>query len=364
MYIASGSLWAGAEMQVYTLADSSKANCDVHAVLFSEGTLAERLRASGVDVHIIDETHNGFLAMLKQANQLLSRLDVDVIHAHGYKENVMGCIIGLMHRVPCVRTIHGDDEFNFHFWELKQSLPDYFNLLSGRFLLKRIISVSTDLASKLQKRYPANKITVIPNGLNLQQVESAADGPVQLPGLENSFKIAFVGRLVALKRVDLILQSYALLYRDFGLSYELFIIGDGEEKPALRTQAENLQIMAGVHFLGHRTDGHRIMRAMDCLIMASDHEGLPMTVLEAVALKLPVVSHAVGHIPRVLNEGRHGYLVYEQKAEAFAEAVTRCRQESDIELTERAYRYVQENFSHEKNAEAHMALYCDVIDKH
>ncbi len=362
LYVASGTPWAGAEMQVYTLMDASKDKLTVKAVLFNDETLADKLRECGIEVFIIDESKYGLFKMIKEFCNILTEVKVDLIHTHGYKENIIGSIAGLLKGIPSVRTAHGDDEFKVSLWDLKRSIPAHLNLFSGRFLQKKIISVSTELREKLAKKYPKSKINVIPNGLNIDKVSAKAEQLIKIPGNSESFKLVFFGRLVTLKRVDLILETYALLFQAHGLDYELYIVGDGVEADSLKKLAESLNILSGTHFLGHRLDVHHLMQQMDCLIMASDHEGLPMTILEAVASKLPIVSHAVGEIPNVLDNGNCGYLVYEQKPEKFKQAIENCRTSSNTkQMVDDALSRLRQHYSHEKNSQAHVELYHEVL---
>ena len=301
--------------------------------------------------------------MVRQFHSLLSRLQVDIIHTHGYKENIIGGLVGYVNRIPSIRTVHGDNEFTVNLWDFKKSIPSQLNLFTGRFLQKKIISVSTELAEKLGKKYPRKKIHVIPNGINVDKVVESSNHPVDLPGKSNSFKVVFIGRLVKLKRVDIVLESYSLLLKEHGFEYELYLVGEGDQKDSLMELSQELGVEKGVHFLGHRTDVHSIMRAVDCLIMTSDHEGLPMTILESMAVRLPIVSHAVGEIPEVLQQGECGYLVHDQQPQSYKSAIETCHHDPDKQaLIDAAYNRVKEHYSHKINANQVIDLYLDVLN--
>lgn len=362
LFVASGSLWAGAEMQVYTLMDSTKDKANLIAVLFSEGILARKLRESGIEVHIIDESQNGLFSMVKQLKNILISRQVKLIHTHGYKENIVGSLAGFLAGIPSLRTVHGDNEFKVSFWDFKRSIPANLNVFTGKFFQKKIVSVSAELAEKLSKKFPRKKTIVIPNGLNIDKVIASAKGSIELPGEKDSFKLVFIGRLVKLKRVDLILNAYAELFKQNNLEYELYVVGEGVEEANLKKQAEELGIDSGVHFLGHREDVYSIMKSMNCLLMASDHEGLPMTVLEAISLQLPIISHAVGEIPEVLEQGKCGYLIKEQTPTRFKQAIIQCRNNSDQTImTQRALERVREHYSHTQNSAQYFSLYQSIL---
>jgi glycosyltransferase involved in cell wall biosynthesis len=86
------------------------------------------------------------------------------------------------------------------------------------------------------------------------------------------------------------------------------LVGDGPEGPALRAAVQSLGLAERVRQPGFRADGRRLMGLMDVYLISSNHEGLPIALLEAMALGLPVVSTAVGGIPEALEHGREGFL--------------------------------------------------------
>ena len=362
LHIASGDLWAGAEMQMFTLACACQKNHAISAVLFNEGKLADSLRQKGIDVWVLDESQYGFIALIKQMISILQEVRPDITHTHGYKQNVVGSMASLYCGIPSIRTVHGDSEFNVRMWSLKESLPAIMNRLCGRFIQKAIVAVSGDLSSKLVRNYPKKKVCLIPNGINIQKIKSSAEPATRLPGKESTFKIAYVGRLMKLKRVDLIVDAFECLADGNGDVYSLFIVGDGPEKDLIETKIQSSARKTDIHLLGHRDDVHAVMGQMDCLVIASDHEGLPMTVLEAIALKVSVVSHAVGAIPEVLDYGQCGYLINEQSAEAFATAIKQCDKDPNRKhKTNLAYQRVEQHYSDNKNASSYLELYQSIL---
>ena len=103
--------------------------------------------------------------------------------------------------------------------------------------------------------------------------------------------------------------------------HAFYVFGEGPLRAELEAEAERLGITAAARFMGFTHEVAANLKAMDLLLLTSDHEGLPMIVLEAMTLRVPVVSHAVGAIPALLDEGRGGTLLTTQAPEAFARAI-------------------------------------------
>src|SRR3989454_11225131 len=109
-HIVSGDLWAGAEVQVATVASYLVERPDVNlsAVLLNEGRLASELRRLGVQVTVIDESRNSAVRIVALLTRYLREHHVEVVHTHRYKESVVGSIAAKLAGVPhVIRTLHG-----------------------------------------------------------------------------------------------------------------------------------------------------------------------------------------------------------------------------------------------------------------
>jgi len=142
------------------------------------------------------------------------------------------------------------------------------------------------------------------------------------------------------------------------------IAGEGREANNLKLLAESLGIGEHVLFLGHRDDIYDVLRAFDILVMCSDHEGLPMVLLEALALGLVVVAREVGGIPEVIQDGENGILVKSDHPsalaaaclEVLADAERRCR------LVDSGPQSVAKGFSAERMAAQVAQLYRSLME--
>jgi glycosyltransferase involved in cell wall biosynthesis len=199
-------------------------------------------------------------------------------------------------------------------------------------LSSRLIAVSADLRSCLSQDVAPSKIDVIHNAVDLQVVKSPlskVDAKRRLGISPDAFVIGTAARLVPVKRLDLFLAVAELVSKQVS-SLSVVIAGEGKEKARLQTQVSGQRLEKQVHFLGHRGDIYHVLRAMDLLLLTSDHEGLPTVVLEAMALGVPVVSRKVGGIPEVIENGVNGILVDSNSPNEIAEASVRILRDASL----------------------------------
>ena len=178
--------------------------------------------------------------------------------------------------------------------------------------------------------------------------------------------VGSVGRLHPDKNHQLLLRAAARL-RSQGVDVFVVIVGDGPERAALATLAEDLGVSGHATFLGERTDVERILPAFDAFALPSKTEGTPVTLLEAMAARVPIVAAAVGGIPEMLQDGRDACLVTLEGGDAVAElaaalfAVLSDRSLAH-ETAERAFARVQRDFSAPAIFQRYLELYREVVE--
>ncbi len=326
LHIVSGDLWAGAEVQAFTLLTTLQkmAKIEVAVALMNDGELAKRLRDRNISVFLFPENKLNGLQILFGMRKLMLGWRPDVVHTHRIKENVLGSIANkLAGNALAVRTTHGDQEHPAQgIGQLPQRILQWLDLQCGLHLQQCVVSVSKDLAEKLARQYPRNKIAVIENGVDVDAVRSQIH-PVEFRTREpNAIHIGIVGRLAPVKRVDIFLEMAALLRtNNSDRIWRFHIFGDGPLHASLVAQAQQLGIADICHFHSHRNDIIACIAGLDALVMCSDHEGLPMTILESLAVGSPIVAHAVGGLIEVLQHRTNRALVEEHTPSKYAEAL-------------------------------------------
>ncbi|ROQ42897.1 glycosyltransferase involved in cell wall biosynthesis [Marinobacter sp. 3-2] len=359
-HIISGDLWAGAEVQVYNLCKGLLASHEVvpTAVVFNEGFLSDRLRALGMEVDVASEKELSAVQIVFAIARHCRKHGSQVVHTHGFKENILGILGKDIAGVPrSVRTVHGNPETNFAPTQLHKRITHYLDTLLGRLRQRHVIAVSSQLEERLQPLFPG-KVKKIFNFVDVEAIQRSKT--LKADTGSHPFKLGIVGRLVAVKRVDLFLETVALLNKK-GIDCTGVIIGTGPLEPALKKLAKDLEIDHLVEFRGFRDPVHDELQQLDALIMPSDHEGLPMTLLEALALEIPIIAHDTGGIPEILKAGECGWIVCDHSANGYAEKtleVTQCSLKKRSEKSQRGLEHVRTYFGMKENMHRYLNIYC------
>lgn len=362
LHIISGDLWAGAEVQAYTLLTSIRDNCELQVVLMNEGELAERLKHAGIRIKIIDEHHHNSLTIFTRLCAIIRHFKPDLIHTHRQKENILGAIANafasrFLHkqfwrRSAAVRTTHGAPEHKVSGIKKIQIWLDNF---CGNYLQDAVISVSTDLAIKLRHLFPERKIHIIENGIDIEKLRQAIPAQDIRKMQPDAFHIGIVGRLEPVKRVDIFLNSAQQLLATTSRAMHFHVIGDGKLAAELHALSEHLALTQSVSFHGHRTDPAQVIAALDMVVMCSDHEGTPMTALETLALGKPLIAHNVGGLVEILADYPE-LLVIDHSPAGYSNKILQTMQGNPRIQLKNAYT------SH-ANATATLALYQQLIQR-
>ena len=364
LHIMSGDLWAGAEVQACTLISElvRMPDTEVAAVVMNEGRLAEKLNAVGIRVDVMNERKLGPLRIWLRLRRLLKSWRPDVIHTHREKENILGMLANrACGNVPSVRTMHGGNEHTKTAgWRgIRHTLVMGLDRWCGRASQQRVIAVSRDLGNKLARDFPADRIVLVENGIAAEAVR-AARGVAEFRSADPaSTHIGIVGRLVKVKRVDIFLGTAVYLRGKYPEHpWQFHVFGDGPLRSDLEDLAEQLRVSNVTTFHGHRADIATCIGGLDALVICSDHEGMPMTVLEAAALEVPTVAHAVGGLVDVVPEE---FLVARNDSDAYGEAILGAIRDEGRIMSRICAAETLLRFSARGNAERVRALYGQLV---
>jgi glycosyltransferase involved in cell wall biosynthesis len=289
--------------------------------VLNPGRLAQQLASSGIAVTVVDETRTSSLAILRYLASLMRELRPDIVHTHRRKENVLGGMAARLAGIPSIRTIHGAAETVEPWFRLDKLAYGMLDRWTRRALQAAAIAVSPELLERTGQEHLARKTFVIRNGISADRVRAAAPIEPSLPDAGDRVRLAFAGRLVQVKRVDRLLEALRIVLDQRRDAYVLYILGDGPERDSLTRLASRLGVQDHAHFLGNRTDALACLSRMDMLLLASEHEGLPMVVLEALCLGLFPVVPPVGGLPELIREAGFGRITKSASAMHLAEAV-------------------------------------------
>lgn len=324
LHVCSGDVWAGAENQVIALLTTLlQAGDPVELVVFNPGRLQVEAQSRGIPVSLVSEENCTF-SMVRQLRKLIRQSSPALMHTHGYKENLITFMAQFGFGVPMVTTLHGGAEFSF---KGKQRLVQQLNSMLIRYKFRALVAVSGELATQCQRLWPG-KVAQINNFAiasrirrgSLEKMPPKAEKELARARKEG-FVIGIVGRMVSLKRHDLAIDTLAFLRKQLNLPASLLIVGEGPEQNNLEGKAEAASVSGSVFFTGACDNPYPLLAGLDCLLICSDHEGVPMVMLEAMALGRPIVAHNVGGMHEAIDGTDAGILVDQQKPELYALAI-------------------------------------------
>ncbi len=354
LILASGDLWAGAEVMVYQLVCGLKEfdSMEIQVVLFNDGRLAEKLKNNRVDVRILNEAQQSIPILVKKLYTLVKEFSPHIIHSHRYKENLLAWLVTrAMRRIRLVATQHGMPETAGEKQTYKGSLRSglFFYLLSLGF--QKTIVVSQEMRSLLLGKYgfSKKKLEVIHNGILLPpEFEKTVSG---------SYLVGSAGRLFPVKGYDFFIEVAVKVIR-MNEHVQFVIAGDGPEQKRLERMIGDFGLRNQFTLIGHVDDMSGFYGDLDVYVNTSVHEGIPMSVLEAMGHYLPVIVPNVGGFPEIVEDGENGYLVVERDADLFAQKILGLV-DSDRrkKMANSARKRVEKNFSRNTMAEKYYQLY-------
>jgi glycosyltransferase involved in cell wall biosynthesis len=244
---------------------------------------------------------------VREIQRSLNQFQPDIVHCND--PGLVAMLATLLSKTPCrVLTFHTPSQsFNYRFhakflhrWLLRQGW--------------QIVVIAPVNQPTLQQHYqiPKSNIHVIEYGLSPQKFQI----PDTRAQIRSEFAIApdcillgCVGRLAVQKNHALLLNAYAELPKALRTNSHLLLVGDGDLRSVLQQQVAQLGLANYVTFAGYRQDIPQLLQAMDGFVLASNYEGLPFAILEAMAMGLPVVATAVDGVRDAVIPGKTGWLV-------------------------------------------------------
>lgn len=329
-----------------------------------EGCVVEVVPGLGPDIRPL-----GDLRALWSLIGVMHRYRPHVVHTHTAKAGFLGRLAAVLAPGPRPVTVH-----TYH----GHVLEGYFGpgaTAVYRFLERRLAAVSDCLIGVSEATVDdlvrlgvadRERFRVIPIGLDLERfvrpdAQAAAAFRRDWGVGEGDILAAYVGRLVPIKRVDLVLRSVAEARRR-GVSVQLAVAGDGECRPELERLAGELGLGEAVRFMGYVPESSTVVAAADLAILASDNEGTPVALIEAAAAGRPAVATEVGGVREVVVPGT-GLLVPRGDHAALAGALERCARDQPLRerMGARAQEHVLRQFSIERLLEDVEGLYEELL---
>ncbi len=314
---------------------------------FTEGPMVERLRAMGIRTHVLYTERPFDVTKWRKVKQLMVSEGVDLVHAHGTRASSNTLWAARQLGIPFVYTVHG---WSFHddqaFWVRR------FRIWGERWITARSalnIAVSASNRQSGVDRIPGFRAVVINNGIDQRKFSPArisADirGELDIP--LDAVLLLFLARFTAHKQPLALIRAFHQASREMP-ELQLLMVGEGDEKEEGMRLAAGLGLADKIHFSPFRQDVPDVLAAADIYVLPSLWEGLPIGLLEAMAMGKAVIGTRVDGTREVLQDGENGLMVEPGDTGALAAGILRLARERGLrdKMGARAMETVRQRFN-------------------
>lgn len=358
--ISSGGYYGAENMLLNLCASQESAGCRNSLLLFYNVHVPnvefyERARRRGISVRMVHCKGRADMNAVRQIQDYIQEDAIDLVHTHGYKADLYGYVAAKRAGKPLVATCHN--------WVGGTAALGIYNRLD-RLVLKRFNAIAA-VADAVRERLLASgiapaRIKTIANGVDVEAFERSQSVPA--PEISGGKIIGVVARLDLQKGFEFLFSAVRELSRSFP-GIKVVISGEGPDRQAIEQMIERDGLRNSVVLAGQQSDMPGVYAAMDVFVLPSLNEGLPMTVLEAMAASRPVIATRVGAVPRVVRDGETGLLVNPGDAAALRDAIARLLTDPDLcqRMSTQAHDWVQRNFTSEVMARQYRTMYDQVL---
>jgi glycosyltransferase involved in cell wall biosynthesis len=360
--ISSGGYYGAENMLLNLCASQENAGCQNSLLLFynvhtPNVEFYERARRHGISVRMVHCKGRADWRAVRQIEECIQEDSIDVVHAHGYKADLYGFLAAWRANRPVVATCHN--------WVGGTAALGIYNRLD-RLALKRfdaLAAVSDEVAQRLiNSGVSQGKIQTIANGIDVAAFEHSQ--PLAALSASGGKVVGMVARLDLQKGFEYLLRAARELCNSF-YGLKVVIVGEGPDRAAIEGMVQEFGLQSNVILAGQQSDMPAVYAAMDIFVLPSLNEGLPMTILEAMAASRPVVATRVGAIPKVINDGENGLLVDPKDIDGLRDAIASLLSDPDRcqRMGEKAHEWVSRNYTSEAMALKYRQLYDEVLGR-
>ncbi len=323
-------------------------------VVGRDGPVADRLRQAGAPVVVVPL---GIAAPLLLANAF-RRIRPSCLHLHGSRSGLAGTLAARVARIrPVVYTAHA--------FAFRRRLPPPIHWAAVQAetltcrLADRVICLSQgDLGEAAARGIPTSRFTVIPNGVSSASFMAARARRGEFGWDATVPVVGMISRLVPQKD-PLTFLRMAQLVAEAIPDVRFLLVGDGPLRPTVEHAVKAMGLDRRVIVAGLRDDVAALLQTMDVVVLTSLWEGLPLTLLEAMAASKPVVATRVQGSTEVVVEGETGFLVPPEQPAQIALAVVNLLRDPALRqrMGRKGYERVERSFSVERMVDATVGVY-------
>lgn len=299
----------GAERWVLAMAnntDTSEMICDLAVSKESatqDLTVAELYPRNKGEVHYLPMNGRFDFSVVDKLVAVIKQRNIDVIHTHGYKSDILGVLAAKKAGIKIVATPHG---FSNNI-PLKLRLFIKLGLFAIRFADK-VAPLSQPLIDDIVKAgIRQQNIQFIENGVDLTELAAHRKDLSQVRTEIKAPHFGYIGQLIGRKGVKEMILAFNQVFSRYPLA-KLTLIGDGDQRAELQAFAATLPCSDAIHFLGFRQDRLQLSKEFDVFLMTSSLEGIPRCLMESMIVGTPVVAYDIPGVDQLILNGQSGLL--------------------------------------------------------
>ncbi len=287
---------------------------------------------------------------------------IDIIHSHEYKTDVLAKLVYRNYPIAWLATYH------LHYADsLKLKLYQYLDMRALK-TANKVLTVSESLFNLLKKKkIPLSRLENMPNGIDTtyfdpQKTESTLQE--ELGVSKEKTLIGYVGRLSEQKNLPLLLKAFQRLIVQ-GKEVELVLVGEGELKEQIDQLIDKMELRKWVHLVGFVDDIRMIYKGLDLMVLSSNEEGMPNSILEAMAMEVPVVSTNVGGVNELIQSKENGLICPSKNLEALIASMVQLIDHPGLrnEYGKKSRNTIIEKFSFDKRVKRLEEVYKELYEK-
>ncbi|MFH1097642.1 MAG: glycosyltransferase family 4 protein [Candidatus Desantisbacteria bacterium] len=334
-----------------------------------EFKITEMAKDMNLDFIEVNERGKIDFKALVYLNRIIKKYNIDILHTHEYKTNILGWFLGKINKnLILLTTAHGWVDVRVSL--IRHKCYNWLDFYAIK-MFDRVIAVCESNKNKLIKRgVLENKITVIHNAIDIDEwrrYEGREDIRRELSLKEDTPLVGAIGRISPEKGLDTLLEAVVLVIKEIP-EVKFLIVGKEyrkQEENKLKSYAKHLGIEKNVIFLGQKSDTKNIYNSLDVFALPSLTEGLANTLLESQAMEIPVVATDVGGNGEVITNEINGFLLQPQDALGLSEKIIYLLKNKDVarEMGKQGRQIICERFSFKARLERIEKLYVELIEE-
>jgi glycosyltransferase involved in cell wall biosynthesis len=334
-------------------------------VALSDGKMIRRLTEAGIKNYVVNSPYPFNITIWNRIKKILRENQISLIHTHGARALSNVIYPARQLSIPVVHTVHG--------WSFHDHLPPWkqrLRIAGEKFLTSKAtfnIAVSASNQRIALEKFGSFNGKVINNGVDLSIYDNAGISTIRtefgIPG--DAVLISFVSRFIHDKNPLPLIRAFSRI-QDIPTPSYLIMVGDGPARSQAIELAKDLGVEFRVIFPGFRSDVPSILAASDIFCLPSIKEGLPVSLIEAMAMHNAVIATNVQGCIDVVTDGEDGLLVsLERLEDDLVNALRLLLEQPDKrkQFAEKARRTVEERFNAVHMAEKIETLYLDILNK-